>query len=49
MDNEFTRKEVKCPLLGEYCNREDKDCNICIGEEMEFEATSALRGMGNGN
>lgn len=37
MDNEYTRKETKCPLSGKYCDRKDKDCNICLAEEEEWE------------
>ena len=36
MDNEYTRKEVKCPLRGIYCDRKDKNCNICLSEEEEW-------------
>ena len=33
MDNEYTRKEKVCPLIGDYCNEEHKDCDRCIAEE----------------
>lgn len=36
-DNEYTRKEKVCPLAGEYCNSEDKNCDRCIAEEEEWE------------
>ena len=26
-DNEYTRKEKICPLIGDYCNEEHKDCD----------------------
>lgn len=38
MDNEFTRKEKPCPLSGELCDREDKDCNYCIAEEEKYQS-----------
>lgn len=37
MDNEFTRKELPCPLSGKECDSNDKDCNKCIAEEIEWE------------
>lgn len=38
MDNEYTRKEVPCPLLGEeYCDQLDKNCNRCIAQEEAWE------------
>jgi len=33
MNNEYTRKETICPLIGEYCDREEKNCDICIAEQ----------------
>ena|GEM_PF-4110981 len=33
MDNEYTRREKICLLIGNMCDREDKDCSICIAEE----------------
>ena len=27
MDNEYTRKEKVCPLIGNYCNEEHRDCD----------------------
>lgn len=43
MDSRFTRKEEECPLAGCYCNREDKDCDICLGEEEEFQTLECLK------
>lgn len=37
MNNEFTRKEKVCPLIGDYCNEERKDCNRCIAEENAWQ------------
>lgn len=37
MDNEFTRKEEICPLLGDYCDEEHKDCTRCVHEELDYE------------
>jgi|GEM_PF-6140819 hypothetical protein len=25
-----------CPLLGDYCDNSDKDCNRCIAEEEQY-------------
>lgn len=33
MDNEYTRKGKVCPLIGNYCNEEHKDCDRCVAEE----------------
>ena len=33
MDNEYTRREKLCLPIGEMCNREDKDCLVCIAKE----------------
>lgn len=41
MENKYTRKEIICPLANALCDREDKDCNICIGEEMEWEKSQS--------
>lgn len=38
VNNEFTRKEKPCPLSGELCDREDKDCNYCIAEEEKYQS-----------
>lgn len=32
-DNEYTRKEKECPLIGDYCDEEHKNCDRCIAEE----------------
>ena len=32
-NNEYTRKEKVCPLIGDYCNEEHKNCDRCIAEE----------------
>lgn len=37
MDNKYTRKEEDCPLIQQLCNKEDKNCNRCIGEEEEWQ------------
>lgn len=37
MDNQYTRKEKICPLANDYCNREDKDCNVCISKEDNYQ------------
>lgn len=37
MDNEYTRKENECPIFGNYCDREDKKCNICVSQEEAWE------------
>ena len=37
MDNEYTRKEKPCFLSnGEFCDKEDKNCDRCIAEEIAF-------------
>ena len=36
-DNEYTRKEQICPLVGDYCNEEDKNCDKCISDEEIYE------------
>lgn len=33
MDNEYARKEKVCPLIGDYCDEEHKDCDRCVAEE----------------
>lgn len=33
MDNEYAIKEKECPLIGDYCNEEHKNCGRCITEE----------------
>ena len=33
MDNEYTRKGKVCPLIGDFCNEEHKDCDRCVAEE----------------
>lgn len=37
MDNEYTRKEKICPLIGEICNHKDKNCDRCIYEEEQWQ------------
>ena len=37
MDNVYTRKKEVCPLIGQLCDSEDKDCNRCIGEEAQWQ------------
>jgi len=32
-DNEYTRKEKVCPLIGDYCDEKHKNCDKCIAEE----------------
>jgi hypothetical protein len=41
MDNQYTRKELKCPLLGDFCNGKDKNCDRCIMEEEEFQKSQS--------
>lgn len=33
MENEYTERISKCPILGDWCNENHKDCNICIAKE----------------
>lgn len=33
IDNEYTRKEKVCPVIGDYCDEEYKDCDRCVAEE----------------
>lgn len=37
MSNRYTRLEEKCPLLGDYCNQEEKDCDKCINQEKAWQ------------
>ena len=37
MSNRYTRLEEKCPLLGDYCNLEEKDCDKCINQEKAWQ------------
>lgn len=37
MDNVYTRKEEICPLIGQLCDSEDKNCDKCIGEEEQYQ------------
>ena len=43
IDNEYTRKEVECPLVMGFCNEDHKDCNICIAEEEEWQREQCRR------
>lgn len=37
MNNQYTRKEEKCMLSGnDFCDRNDKDCCICIADEEKW-------------
>ena len=37
VDDEYTRKEKPCFLSnGEFCDKEDKNCDRCIAEEIAF-------------
>lgn len=37
MSNRYTGLEEKCPLLGDYCNQEEKDCDKCINQEKAWQ------------
>lgn len=41
MDNEYTRKEKECPLIGEMCNYKSKNCERCICKEEEHQIKQA--------
>lgn len=41
MNNEYTRKEKPCFLSnGEFCDKEDKNCDRCIAEEEQYQYES---------
>lgn len=31
--NEYIRKEKACPLIGDYCDEEHKNCDRCVSKE----------------
>lgn len=33
MENEYTERISKCPILGDLCNENHKDCQVCIAKE----------------
>ena len=37
MDNEYTRKEKQCPLIGDICDCFHKDCSLCILYEDQYQ------------
>lgn len=43
MDNQYTKKELKCPLANNFCDKEDKDCNRCIVEEDEYQKEQNIK------
>ena len=41
MNNEYTRKEKPCFLSnGEFCDKEDKNCDRCIAAEEQYQYES---------
>ena len=41
MNNEYTRKEKPCFLSnGEFCDKEDKNCDRCIAAEEQHQYES---------
>lgn len=45
MNNEYTRKEKICPLIGEYCDCEHMKCSCCITYEEDYVETMDKEGM----